>query len=123
MSKKKNYKAMYNKQADATIPEVTSIVMAEDTTDEEATVIGPIEIVDTVEPVEEPKCEFVTGVVTGCSRLNVRVAPDLEAEAICVIPVWSEVQICTTHNIYLWYHVLTAAGQEGYCMKQFIEIK
>lgn len=119
-NKKKNYKAMYNKQGDAAIPEVTSIVMPEEAIVEEAAVIGPIEIVDAV---EESKCEFVVGTVTGCSRLNVRMAPETMADVICVIPVWSEVQICTTHDHDMWYHIFTAAGQEGYCMKQFIEIK
>lgn len=117
--KKKNYRAMYNKQPEATIPEVTSIAMAEEEP-EEVVVMGPIEVVETV---EEPKCEFVVGTVTGCSRLNVREAPETTADVICTIPVWSEVQICTTHDHDFWYHVYTAAGQEGYCMKQFIEIE
>lgn len=107
---KKNYRAMYNK-TEAPVPEVTSIAPAE-------------EVIETpVEVAEEPKCEFVIGTVTGCSRLNVRKAPETTAEVICTIPVWSEVQICTTHDHDFWYHVYTAAGQEGYCMKQFIEIE
>lgn len=118
--KKKNYRAMYNKQPEATIPEVTSIAMAEEEP-EEVVVMGPIEVVETV---DEPKCEFVVGTVTGCSRLNVRNYPATTAEVICTIPVWSELQICTSHDVHdMWYHVYTAAGQEGYCMKQFIEIE
>ena len=116
-NKKKNYRAMYNKQPDATIPEISSICQPEDACDE---VNDPIEVVETA---EEPKCEFVIGTVVGCARLNVREAPETMADVICVIPVWSEVQICTTHEYDMWYHIYTAAGQEGYCMKQFIEIK
>lgn len=120
-NKKKNYRAMYNKQPEtgSKIPEVTSIATIEDEVAEEA-VADPVEI---VEPVEEPKCEFTVGVVTGCSRLNVREAPETVGEVICVVPVWSEIQVCLTHEYDIWYHVITAAGQEGYCMKQFIEIK
>lgn len=107
---KKNYRAMYNK-TETPVPEVTSIAPAE-------------EVIETpVEVAEEPKCELVIGTVTGCSRLNVRKEPATTAEVICTIPVWSEVQICTTHDHDMWYHVYTAAGQEGYCMKQFIEIE
>lgn len=123
MSKKKNYRAMYNKQTDSAIPEVSSIDTVEpkgelfdDIPEEVAEVFGPIEVV------EEPECEFVTGTVVGCSRLNVRKSPETTAEVICIVPVWSEVQVCVTHKDDFWFHVYTAAGQEGYCMKQFIEI-
>lgn len=115
MSKKKNYRAMYNNQTESVVNETSSIVQTEE---------EPIEtsVSETVDTIEEPKCEFVIGKVTGCARLNVREAPDLEATVICIVPVWSEVQICTTHEHDMWYHIYTAAGQEGYCMKQFIEI-
>lgn len=113
---KKNYRAMYNK-TDAPIPESTSIAPVEEII-EEVVAETPVEV-----PVEESKCEFVVGTVVGCSRLNVRKEPTTIAEVICTVPVWSEVQICTIHDHDLWYHIYTAAGQEGYCMKQFIEIK
>ena len=122
--KKKNYRAMYNNQPDPAIPEVTSIAPMEEVVVEETpdavVLMGPIEVVEPA--AEEPTCEFVIGTVVGCSRLNVREAPETMAEVICTIPVWSEVQICTSHEYDMWYHVYTAAGQEGYCMKQFIEI-
>ena len=118
MSKKKNYRAMYNNQTEMAIPEVTSIAMQEEVPEVIETPAAEV-----IESVEEPKCEFVIGTVTGCSRLNVRKDPETTAEVICTIPVWSEVQICTTHEHGLWYHIYTVAGQEGYCMKQFIEIK
>lgn len=116
-NKKKNYRAMYNKpETEPAIPEVTSIAPVEEETGE-VVIMGPIEVV------EEPKCEFTAGTVTGCARLNIREAPETMAEVICVVPVWSEIQVCTTHEYDMWYHVITAAGQEGYCMKQFIELK
>lgn len=123
MSKKKNYKAMYNNQPEAAFPEITSLAMPEEVPEvidtPVADVTAPIVV---IEPAEKPECEFVVGVVTGCSRLNVREAPETMANVICTIPVWSEVQICMTHEYDMWYHVYTAAGQEGYCMKQFIDI-
>lgn len=119
MSDKKNYRAMYNNQPESIIPEISSIDNIEPAgelfNDIPERVVEPIE--------EEPKCKFVIGTVVGCSRLNVREAPETMAEVICTIPVWSEVQVCLTHEYDMWYHVYTVAGQEGYCMKQFIEIK
>ena len=103
MSEKKNYRAMHNKQTESVVSEDSSIARVEG------------------EPSEEPKCALAIGIVTGCSRLNVRKEPKTDSEVICTVPVWSQIQICMTHEDGMWYHVYTAAGQEGYCMKQFIE--
>lgn len=124
---KKNYRAMYNKPAETDIPEVVSFVdEVEETTDPEETNVVMTPVVDEpapeVETGDESNCEFTIGTVSGCVRLNVREEPDAYADIICVIPAKSEVQVCLDHEFEDWYHVCTAAGQEGYCMKQFITI-
>ena len=129
MSKKKNYRAMYNENESVVRDNMLAPIANEEVSavnevvDEISTEV-PVEVsVDPVVEVEtEEKCEIAVGIVTGCSRLNVREAPEIEANVICTVPVWSEVQVCMTHDHGIWYHVYTAAGQEGYCMKQFINI-
>ena len=75
------------------------------------------------EPVVETPIPEVVGVVTGCSRLNVRAKPDTDASVVCVIPKSSEVTIDESESTEDFYKVCTAAGAEGFCMKEFIELK
>lgn len=123
MSNKKNYRAMYNNQkrvAEETVPTPLKDEESVDTTIDD-TIDTTID--DTAETPVEEGCKFVIGTVSGCARLNVREEPDVYAEVICTIPVYSEVQVCQDHEFNDWFHVCTAAGQEGYCMKQFITIQ
>lgn len=77
-------------------------------------------VVETVveEKVEEP----IIGVVVDCTKLNVRVAPYLDADVECVIPVSSEVTINEAESVEEFYKVCTAAGIEGFCMKKYIRL-
>ena len=76
----------------------------------------------TVEPVVEESSEFrVVGVVE-CALLNVRSAPDLDADVVCKIPVATEVKIDPFDPAEDFYKVYLASGEEGYCMKKFIEV-
>lgn len=74
---------------------------------------------ETVETVTLP--ETVKGIVTGCSRLNVRAYPSRDAEVVCVLDVMSELEINTSKSTYDWLSVCTATGIEGYCMKKFVD--
>lgn len=68
--------------------------------------------------------EFVTGVVTGCSKLYVREKASKESKPLCVIDEKTEVQVyCKENESVDFYKVITSAGVEGYCMKKFISIK
>ena len=87
--------------------------------------VPPVEepVVQVAEPVvEAPKLE-VTGVVVECAKLNVRAQPNARASVICVIPQGSEVTIDEGESTEEFYKVCTAAGAEGFCMKEFIELK
>lgn len=64
----------------------------------------------------------LVGVVYGCSKLNIRVSPDMGAEVVTVIPADTELMIDTEKSVEDWYAVCTASGAEGYCMKDYISI-
>lgn len=91
----------------------------------ETTVAAPIEpaeikmVNETVETVVLP--EIVTGVVVDCAKLNIRVAPNATATVACVLNAASEIEIDVTKSTDEWFHVCTAAGIEGYCMRKFVE--
>ena len=70
---------------------------------------------------KEPK--FVTGTVVGCRKLNVREQMQLGAKVLCELPVSTEVQVFADENHDEWYHVSTASGIDGFCMKKYIKIK
>ena len=87
-------------------------------------VVEPVETaaVAKVESVEtNPAPAIVKGIVTGCSRLNVRAYPSLDADVVCVLDVMSELEINDDKSTYDWLCICTATGIEGYCMKKFIE--
>ncbi len=67
--------------------------------------------------------ETKVGIVTDCMNLNVRKAPDSDADIICQIPCLSEILIDEAGSTEDFYKVCTAAGVEGFCMKRFIRIR
>ena len=88
----------------------------------------------TVEPVVEPEVveveetdvsapETVTGVVSGCAKLNVRVNPCASADVVCVLDGASEIEINVEKSTDEWFSVCTATGIEGYCMRKFVEAR
>lgn len=84
--------------------------------------------VEDVAPVEEPvnvenSVPNVRGTVVGCAKLNVRVAPRSDADVVCVIDKNTEVVVDTDESTDGFYKVFLSSGIEGFCMKEFIEIK
>lgn len=77
--------------------------------------------VETVETVALP--ETVTGTVSNCSKLNVRVKPAIDAEVVTVLNNDSEVVIDPARSTNVWLKIATAAGVEGYCMRKFVNAK
>lgn len=119
-SDKKNYTS----KADEIVETEESGVVAPDRdvvlAIEEVEAIPEIDIVnETVETVCVP--ETVTGVVVDCTNLNVRVAPQAIADVACVIGAATEVEINVAKSTDEWFHVCTAAGVEGYCMRKFVK--
>lgn len=80
--------------------------------------------------VEEPKIEEVTveesepiiGIVTDCTKLNVREQPSKTADILGVISAATELVIIEEESTEDYYKICTSAGLEGYCMKKFITI-
>ncbi len=79
----------------------------------------PIVMKESVETVTLP--ETVEGVVANCSKLNVREAPDIESNILCVLDLMSEIEIDVSKSTKDWVHVCTATGVEGYCMRQYVD--
>lgn len=63
------------------------------------------------------------GIVVGCEKLNVRKEADKKSEPLCVINKNEEVKINLTESTTYFYKVQTSSGIEGYCMKEYINVK
>lgn len=77
---------------------------------------------EVVEPVVEPVIKTKTGVVVDCIKLNVREAPNTQAEIVCVINASTNLVIDEVESTEEFYKVCTESGAEGFCMKKFIKI-
>ena len=75
-------------------------------------------VVETVETVELPAA--VTGVVTNCVKLNVRVKPSIDADVACVLDAKATVTIDVDKSNSEWFKVTTDTGVDGYCMKKYV---
>lgn len=65
----------------------------------------------------------VYGVVIGCAKLNVRETPSMYGTIVCTIDEKTEVIIDEKESTEDYYKVCLASGIEGFCMKQFIELR
>lgn len=72
--------------------------------------------------VEKDARVIKTGIVTDCTRLNVREDPELTARIVGTIDCSVDVIVDENQSTNTFYKVCTAAGIEGYCMKKFITI-
>lgn len=96
-----------DESAEAVIDEV---VVENNDTVEEAVVTSTKEVSDTL------------GFVVEANKLNVRKHPEKGADVLCVIPNGSQVKVDLEKSTLEWYHVVTSAGIEGFCMKNFVAI-
>lgn len=73
---------------------------------------------------EEIAVEVVkkVGVVTDCLKLNVREKASTDSDVVCVIDASSEIVIDEEASTDTFYKICTAAGVEGFCMKQYITL-
>lgn len=65
---------------------------------------------------------FTYGSVSDCIKLNVRAEPKKCDNVILVIPFGSAVQVDLGFEDPEFYHIFTAGGIEGYCVKKFIQL-
>lgn len=80
-------------------------------------------VVDVETVVVPDPVELVEGVIANCAKLNVRVAPNATADVLCILNVASEIEIDLAKSTDEWYHVCTATGVEGYCMRKFVDVR
>ena len=75
---------------------------------------------------EENSGAIAPAVVANCKKLNVRDAADKDAEVVCVITEGTDLTVDMDKSTEEFYKVYTQAEEilvEGYCMKNFINIK
>ena len=89
---------------------------------EEETQPFPVPDTDEENPVVEEEPMIVTGTVVNCVRLNVREQMNTGATVLCVLPAGAEVEVIADEEHDEWYHVITATGIEGFCMKNYIQL-
>lgn len=81
-----------------------------------------------VEIVEEPLVEehpTLMGVIYNTQKVYMRKHPDKESSHISILDKDEEVMIDGTEEDVLgnrWYHLITASGNEGYTMAEFVKI-
>lgn len=76
---------------------------------------------ETAAPVVEAVPEIpAIGVVTNCTKLNVRIKPEPGAQIVTVIDAGTQVEIDVEKSTAEWYKVLVPSVNEGYCMRKFI---
>ena len=61
-----------------------------------------------------------SGVVANCQSLNVRSEANTDAEVVSSLRVGSNVTIDEENSTEDFFKICTAAGIDGYCMKQYI---
>ena len=116
------------------IQETTPIVVNTDEPEAEVTVtdaevdatVADPEVTAEPEIVTEAEPELpttVTGVVSGCKKLNVRNRPNITAGIVTTIDEGAEVEIAEPIVNGDFYKVTLANGVVGYCMKKFIVLE
>lgn len=72
---------------------------------------------------EQYKQEKILGTVVNCAKLRIREHPNINAIVAAEIEKGSEVKIDESKSTAEFYAVITGSGLEGYCMKDYIQIK
>lgn len=111
-----NYQNRQNHQKDSTVP-VPETVSVENVA-AEMPVTEPA-----VEEVKAPEKKECLGTVTGCSSLLIREKPDKDASIVAAVAAGSELMVDRENSANGFYKVYNAAGIEGYCMKQYVNLK
>lgn len=115
----KKYNVNHDNFERESVPEVVYPIPEDDISEEP--VVTNSETVSVVEPTQEQK-PLIFGKVAGCSKLNVRQHPNLQADILCCLEMNTEVEIDEDKSTNDFYAICTPSGREGFCMKKFIGI-
>ena len=74
-------------------------------------------------PVPPTSPTTIKGVISGCSKLNIREKPYATAPVVIVIDGDSSVEVAPSESTAEFYKVYTEFGAVGYCMKKFVRTK
>lgn len=66
--------------------------------------------------------EPVIGIVSDCSKLNIRRAPRKDAAVVTVVPEETELTIAGDSRDGEWYKVSTG-DIKGWCMKRYVTVR
>lgn len=81
------------------------------------------EVTEEVPDANEAYTDKISGYVN-CTRLNVRKDPSVSVgNVIGKLNEDDEVSIDLSNSYDIWYKISTASGIEGYCLKEFINLK
>lgn len=83
-----------------------------------------VEVQETTDTgVTEAVVELATGIVTGCTKLNLRSKPNIKAKPLMELPINTKVKVDPEESTDEWYKVITDGRVQGYCMKKYITLK
>lgn len=82
------------------------------------------------EPVQDPIIEegvvdTMMGIIYNTPKVYMRIAPDKESKHVAILEKGEEVMIDGIAEDVLgngWYHLITASGNEGYTMSDYVKI-
>ena len=103
---------------------VVEDITASEVVTDVAAPVEPLEVkmaVETVDTVAMPMT--VTGTVAGCTKLNVRSNPAVDADILAVVDNNTVVEIDPARSDNEWLKITTASGVDGYCMRKFVSAK
>lgn len=72
---------------------------------------------------DQPKQKNILGTVVNCAKLRIREHPNINAIVAAEIEKGSKVMINESKSTTDFYAVVTESGLEGYCMKDYIQVK
>ena len=110
MSKRKYYN---EKAEDVTNENITESESTEETVEVSEEELSKVQV-------EEP--DMLIGIVTGCTRLNIRAEASSDSDILTVVNVGSELQIHVSGTTDEFFKVTTGFGIGGYAMRQFVSI-
>ena len=75
------------------------------------------------ETAETVQKDIVEGVVSNCTKLNIRKVPKPGSDVVCVVDAGTVLQVNKKESNKDFYKVTTEAGAEGFTMCQFVTIE
>ena len=77
-------------------------------------------VTEEVKTEETKSAAVATGVVAGCTKLNVRSKPNTNGDVVAVINAGDEFSIDADESTDEWFKISTTNGVKGYCMRKFV---